>query len=146
MLYNDNKKITIYIVDDDEEDRVLAQESLHKIEKDINIVHVGEGDELINKILENGISSPTIVLLDIKMGRKDGTEILTEIRAHKDLNAIPIVMYTSSNSENEILKCYQLGANSYVVKPIGMAEMDKTMKLFTNYWFGAVKLPHKKEK
>jgi CheY-like chemotaxis protein len=81
------------------------------------------------------------MLLDLNMPRKDGREALKEIKADPDLRIIPVVVLTTSGEEEDILKSYNLGANSYVTKPVGFESLVKIVGTLGNYWFQVVTLP-----
>ena len=86
--------------------------------------------------------TPDIILLDLNMPRKDGREALREIKADPRLRAIPVIMLTTSNTETDILKSYDLGANSYITKPVTFAGLVDVVKTLEKYWFQIVKLPN----
>ena len=84
---------------------------------------------------------PGLILLDLNMPRKDGREALKEIKAHPDLRRIPIVVLTTSKAEEDILRTYDLGVNSYVTKPVTFQTLVDTVKVLGKYWFEIVELP-----
>jgi two-component system response regulator len=81
------------------------------------------------------------VLLDINMPRKNGCEVLEEIRCDQSLKLIPVVIFTSSESQDDIRRAYELGANCYVTKPVDLDEMDKVVKAINHFWISIAKLP-----
>jgi CheY-like chemotaxis protein len=76
------------------------------------------------------------------MPRKDGREALAEIRRHPELRRLPVVVFTTSRADTDIARVYELGANSFVTKPVAFDALVNTVKLLTNYWFGIVELPY----
>ena len=147
---NENKgtMITILIADDDPDDRELTRDALHecRLANDVHFVH--DGEELLDYLNRRGQhkkltgqSLPGLILLDLNMPRKDGREALKEIKANPDLRRIPIVVLTTSKAEEDILRTYDLGVNSYVTKPVTFDSLVETIKVLGKYWFEIVELP-----
>ena len=84
---------------------------------------------------------PDLVLLDLNLPKKDGREVLAEIKQDPDLKRIPVVVLTISNAEEDILKSYNLHANAYVTKPLNLEQFSKIVKAIEDFWFTVVKLP-----
>ena len=84
---------------------------------------------------------PALILLDLNMPRKDGREALKEIKSNPELRRIPIVVLTTSKAEEDILRTYDLGVNSYVTKPVTFESLVETIKVLGKYWFEIVELP-----
>ncbi|MBD2409537.1 response regulator [Nostoc calcicola FACHB-3891] len=105
------------------EDGVEAMAFLRKQEKYFNAVH------------------PDIVLLDLNLPKKDGREVLAEIKADENLKRIPVVVLTTSQAEEDIIKAYNLSANCYITKPVDFDQFVKIVKSIENFWFAIVKLP-----
>lgn len=134
-----NKKSFVLIAEDDPDDRYLLESAL----KDSNIF---EGF----KFIENGVlimehlntlklqkennPLPDLILLDLNMPKKDGREVLKEIKSDTILRQIPVVVFTTTKNENEISRCYEMGANSYIVKPVSYHELIKVLKAIWEYW------------
>ena|SRR3972149_11653686 len=140
--------IEILLADDDAEDRMLIIDALHESRLKNNIQCVENGEELIDYLHNNGKFSdktkhtlPGIILLDLNMPKKDGREALKEIKADKNLRSIPIIILTTSKAEEDILKTYNLGVNSYITKPVSFTAMVDVMKTLNKYWFEIVELP-----
>jgi CheY-like chemotaxis protein len=138
----------ILLVDDNPVDRVLAVTAFRKADVHNPIVELGDGDELMEYLTRCGRHAaraeshgPMVVLLDINMPRKNGLEVLAEIKAHPELKRIPVVMLTTSDAESDIAKAYALGANSFITKPLGFTEFLELVRRFAHYWLGAVALP-----
>ena len=142
------KLISILIADDDADDRQMTQEALHECRL-VNDVHfVEDGEQLLDHLFRRGAYAhlegtplPGLILLDLNMPRKDGREALKEIKVHPDLRRIPIVVLTTSKAEEDILRTYDLGVNSYVTKPVTFDSLVQTIKVLGQYWFEIVQLP-----
>jgi CheY-like chemotaxis protein len=142
------ERITILLADDDADDRQLTKEAFAECHL-VNQVHfVEDGEQLMDYLLRRGKYEsmkrdplPGLVLLDLNMPRKDGREALKEIKAHPDLRRIPIVVLTTSKAEEDILRTYDLGVNSYVTKPVTFQSLVDTIKVLGKYWFEIVELP-----
>ncbi len=143
-----NHTITIVMADDDCDDRMLTREALN----DSNLLNgfdeVEDGQELMDYLRRTGSYKnlagtplPGLILLDLNMPRKDGREALSEIRADPDLRKIPVVVLTTSKAEEDIARTYDLGVNSFIVKPVSFDALTKTMRAFTQYWAEVVELP-----
>ena len=140
--------ILILMADDDEDDVLLTEKALQK-GKLLNTLHsVRDGEELLDYLLRRGEYSdpstsprPGIILLDLNMPKKDGREALKEIKAHKDLQDIPIVVFTTSKAEEDIYRSYKLGVNSFITKPVTFDNLIEVMQTLGKYWFEIVSLP-----
>ena len=140
--------ITILVADDDEEDRALAQEALTRARLANNLRFVTDGEDLMNYLHRRGPYSapgaaprPGLVLLDIKMPKKDGFACLREIRADASLRQLPVVVLTTSSAEEDIYRSYDLGVNSFVSKPVTLQGLVDAMVALGRYWFEIVELP-----
>ena len=143
-----NKAIEILIADDDAEDRMLIVDALKESMLMNNIHEVEDGEELMDFLQHRGkfldkekFPTPGIILLDLNMPKKDGREALKEIKADEHLRCIPIIVLTTSKAEQDILKTYNLGVNSYITKPVSFAGLVDVMKTLNKYWFEIVELP-----
>jgi chemotaxis family two-component system response regulator Rcp1 len=138
--------ISILIVDDNEDDVEFTLAALKetKLANDISIV--SDGVEAMRFMLKESpyekVSEPSLVLLDLNMPRKDGREVLSEMKGNPSLRHIPVVILTTSQAEADIMRSYNLHANCYISKPIDLAELVKVVKAIDDFWFGVVKLPH----
>jgi CheY-like chemotaxis protein len=142
------KQITILLVDDDPDDRLLARDAIAKHELKHNVQFLENGEELLDYLKRRGKyedpkNSPTpgLILLDIRMPKMDGTEALKAIRNDQELRNIPVVMLSTSRAEEEIFKTYDLGANSFICKPVTFDGLVEIMGSLTDYWFETVQLP-----
>ena len=140
------KTITILLADDDADDRLLVREAFEENHL-LNIMDtVEDGEELMDylyrrgKFTENAVR-PSMILLDLNMPRKSGLEALREIRADADLKSIPVVVLTTSKAEEDIIRSYELGVNSFIVKPVTFESLVELVKTLGRYWFQIVELP-----
>jgi CheY-like chemotaxis protein len=131
---------TILIVEDNPQDVELTLEALSTHNLANNVIAVGDGVEAIEYLTYKGKfesrvkGNPSVILLDIKMPRMDGIEVLEYIRADEKLKMIPVVMLTSSREEPDLVKCYKLGVNAYVVKPVGFKDFLEAVKQIGIFW------------
>jgi|SRR5215472_877674 CheY-like chemotaxis protein len=147
-MKKEGKMISIVLADDDPDDRKLTQDAFseNRLANDFHAVE--DGEELMDYLLRRGKyesmqgdALPGLILLDLNMPRKDGREALKEIKAHPDLRRIPIVVLTTSKAEEDILRSYDLGVNSYVTKPVTFKSLVELIKVLGRYWFEVVELP-----
>lgn len=140
--------ITILLADDDPDDCLFAQEALaeNRLANDLHIV--GDGEELMDYLYHRGDYAdpeksprPGLILLDLNMPKKDGWEVLQEIKGNPNLRQIPVVILTTSKAETDIFQSYDLGANSYITKPVTFEGLVEVMKTLGQYWFEIVDLP-----
>jgi chemotaxis family two-component system response regulator Rcp1 len=140
------KSIDILLVDDNPDDVELTREALvaSKIHVDsLNVLQDGvEAMAYLTKEApyENA-RRPSVIFLDLNMPRKDGREVLAEIKAHHELRTIPVVILTTSDDEEDVLKSYQLHANCYVRKPVDLAGLIRVVNTVQDFWFTVVELP-----
>ncbi len=142
------KPIEILLVEDNPGDARLAKEAL-KDSKVLNeLYHVDDGVKAMQFLRKQGkyagVPRPDLVLLDLNLPKKDGREVLAEIKADDDLKRIPVVILTISLNEEDILKTYNLHANCYITKPVDLEQFIKVVKSIEEFWFTIVKLPPKK--
>ncbi len=141
--------ITIIMADDDPDDRELAREAFAECRLANQLQFVEDGEELIDYLTrQNKYANlpetplPALILLDLNMPRKDGREALKEIKSLPELRRIPIVVLTTSKAEEDILRTYDLGVNSYITKPVTFESLVETVKVLGKYWFEIVELPN----
>ena len=145
------KSIVILMADDDADDRLLAKDALNEC-KITNALHfVENGEELLDYLRQEGkyaslvdTPRPGLILLDLNMPRKDGREALQEIKADPKLRSIPVVVLTTSKADTDISRIYELGANSFITKPVSFDALIKVMSDLVHYWFELVELPPQK--
>lgn len=145
-----HKPITILMADDDQDDRLLARDALRESHLTNELRFVEDGEELLDYLKQTGkytdkksAPRPGIILLDLNMPRKDGREALKEIKADAELQDIPVVVFTTSQAEEDIYRSYKLGVNSFITKPVTFENLIKVMKTLGKYWFEVVELPSK---
>ncbi|MGO2563975.1 MAG: response regulator [Pseudoalteromonas nigrifaciens] len=143
------KPITILMADDDEDDRLLTQDALTE-SRVLNELHfVEDGVELLEYLERKGkfeqkdtSPRPGLILLDLNMPRMDGREALQAIKANPCLKGIPVVILTTSKQEEDMVKGYDLGAASYITKPVTFDGLVELMKVLGKYWVEFVELPN----
>lgn len=147
-MIDPGKPITILLADDDEEDRMLAREALSESRVVNDLRCVQDGEELLEYLFRTGRYSdpesapmPGLILLDLNMPKKDGREALREIKANPDLRRIPVIVLTTSKAEEDIYRTYDLGANSFITKPVAFNSLVAVMKEIGRYWIEIVELP-----
>lgn len=145
---NQSTSITILMADDDSEDRMLSEDALKEARLFNDLRFVEDGEELMDylkrrgKYAEEGAAPrPGMILLDLNMPRKDGREALAEIKHDEELRTIPIVILTTSDADEDILRSYNLGAASYITKPVTFEGLVRVMIALKLYWFDIVALP-----
>lgn len=135
----------ILLVEDDPADVELTQCTIKKSKVLIDLQVVRDGVEALAFLRREGqyaeAPSPDLILLDLNMPRMDGRTFLSEMRADDNLKAIPVVVLTTSQTDEDILKSYQLGANCFVTKPVGLAEFTRVVDAIEDFWFTIVRLP-----
>ena len=140
------KPIKILLVEDNLADTVLIQESLLESKLNLDIDAVVDGEkamEYLYERLENDNEKlPDLIILDLNMPRKDGREVLKEIKEHEELCLIPVVIMTTSENEEDVKFAYKNHANSYISKPVEMDEFTKIVSSINNFWLTIVKLPN----
>ena len=142
-----DKPVEILLVEDNEGDVGLIEEVFEEA-KIRNNLHIAEdGEEAILFLHGEGKFSgsprPDIILLDLNLPKKDGREVLREIKEDNDLKNIPVVVLTTSGAEKDILRSYDLHANAYVTKPLDFDQFIMVVKSIANFWLEIVKLPTK---
>lgn len=142
------KTNVILMADDDADDRLLVTDAFVQSDFSGELRFVEDGEQLMDYLLHRGnyeatgkAPRPRLILLDLNMPKKDGREVLREIKADPDLRRIPVVVLTTSQADTDIGGVYELGANSFVSKPVKFEALVKVMKAMDQYWFGIVELP-----
>lgn len=137
--------IEVLLVEDNPADVDLTEEALRstKVRNNLNVVR--DGEEALAYLRRQGryadATRPDLILLDLNMPRKDGREVLAEIRDDADLKLIPVVVLTTSESEKDVLMSYELGANCFITKPVDLHQFINVVMSVENFWFSVVKLP-----
>lgn len=142
------RNIVILMAEDDPDDRLLAAEAFEEARLRNDLRFVEDGEQLLAYLRREGAyqdpeSSPRpgLILLDLNMPRKDGREALEEIKSDPSLRRIPVVVLTTSRSEADLLRSYDLGANSYITKPVTFARLVDIVRDLGRYWIEIVELP-----
>lgn len=140
------EEIFILIAEDDADDRFLLQtafeengfrDRLHFVENGVEVF-----DFLNNTLKEESAASlPRFILLDLNMPKKDGREVLKELKQNPILKKIPVIVFSTTNNEHEMRRCYELGANSYITKPNSFESLVKTVAALRTYWIETTSMP-----
>lgn len=135
------QEVEILLVEDNAADAELTIRALNNVKVTNNILHLKDGAEALEYLFGNGAyvdrditKQPKVILLDIKMPKVDGIEVLRQLKTNEQTKLIPVVIMTSSSEEQDIISSYQLGVNSYVVKPVGFEDFAKAVSELGLYW------------
>ena len=145
-MITQNKPIEILMVEDSPSDSLVAREAL-AYAKVMNTLHtVDNGDDAMAFLRQQGkfagVPQPDMILLDLKLPGKSGQEVLVEIKSDENFKHIPVVILTTSKSEQDVLKAYSHYANCYITKPVNFENFSEVVRSIENYWFTVVTLPH----
>lgn len=144
-VLDNTRTIEVLLVDDDPEDVDLTVEVLRMDRMKLNISVVHDGIEALRFLRKEEpfqqAKTPNLILLDLNMPRMDGRETLEEIKCDEVLKMIPVVILTTSSSDEDIIKTYMTGASCYITKPVGLQEFNKVVKAIEDFWFTIVKFP-----
>jgi len=139
------REIEILLVEDNPGDARLTTEALKEARVRNKLTHIADGFEALAFLRQQGkyagVQRPDLILLDLNLPRKDGREVLAEIKADDRLKRIPVVILTTSQAEEDILKAYNLNANCYVSKPVDLDQFIKVVRTINDFWLTIVKLP-----
>ena len=140
-----SRPIDILMVEDSIDDIEITIEALKTTKINNNLVSVRDGIEAMALLRREGEFAdavrPDLILLDLNMPRMDGRQVLEQIKSDPDLQKIPVVVLTTSEAEEDVLKAYELHANCYITKPVGIAQFVKVVKSIEDFWFSVVRLP-----
>ena len=146
------KSIVILLADDSEDDRMMTREALRESFVINELREVEDGEELMQYLQRRGQYSdpqtsprPNLILLDLNMPRKSGIEALQEMKSDCSLRRIPVVVLTTSQDEEDIIRSYDLGVNSFITKPVTFAGLIEIMKTVGKYWIEIVAIPQNDE-
>jgi len=144
-MVDDNRPVEILLVEDNPGDERLTREALREGKVYSNLHWVKDGVEAMAFLRQQGkygsAPRPDIVLLDLNLPRKDGREVLEEIKTDEDLKRIPVVVLTTSKAEEDVLRTYNLHANCYVTKPVDLEKFIVVVKSIDVFWLTIVTLP-----
>jgi CheY-like chemotaxis protein len=142
------KSLTVLVADDDDDDRGYIRKAWEKSRVSNDLRFVEDGEELTEYLNRTGRYSdpassprPAVILLDLNMPKKDGREALREIKADPKLRQIPIIVLTTSQADEDILRSSDLGANSYITKPVTFGALVDVLQVLGKYWIEIVDLP-----
>ncbi|GAA0533017.1 response regulator [Chitinophaga japonensis] len=142
-------KFSILIAEDDADDRELLKAAFDEHDFDHNVKFVENGEELICYLKRKGAYAdelqhplPQIILMDLNMPKKDGREALKEIKTDHYLKSIPVIILTTSTEEKDVLNSYELGVNSFIIKPVTFRQLVTFTQTLWRYWFEFVALPN----
>ena len=140
------ERIDILLVEDNEGDARLAKEAMRDSKISNTLHHVVDGEEALAFLRQeekySDVPRPDLILLDLNLPKKDGREVLAEIKVDEEFKRIPVVILTVSNAEEDILKTYNLHANCYITKPIDLEQFIKVVRSVEDFWLTIVKLPN----
>jgi CheY-like chemotaxis protein len=144
--------ITILMADDDPDDRLLTADALKEARLINDIRFVVNGEEVLEYLRHEGkfasvtdYPRPGLILLDLNMPRKDGRAVLQELKKDPELRSIPVVVLTTSKDDEDVYRSYDLGVNSYIVKPVTFEALVDILQTLEKYWFEIVELPPPRE-
>ena len=142
---NATAPVQILLVEDNPGDARLARQGLRQCKIPNDLHTVDDGVKAMAFLYRQGeyatVPRPQLILLDLNLPRKDGREVLREIKEDADLKAIPVIILTTSRAEEDINKTYSLHANCYVTKPLDLPQFLDAVKSIEDFWFSTVKLP-----
>lgn len=140
-----SKRTTLLLVEDDPADVRLIQEAIKESDIHSLLYVVEDGLEAIDFLFRKGkfaqAPRPDLILLDLNLPKKNGHEVLAEIKTHDPIKRIPVIIFTTSEAERDILKSYDLHANCYMTKSLDLSLFIRSIKMFVEYWMTEVKLP-----
>lgn len=147
MAVNRPNPVEVLLVEDNPGDIRLTMEALREGKMSNHLSIVSDGEEALNFLHQTGVYEqaprPDIILLDLNLPKRDGRSVLAEIKDDPNLRAIPVVVLTTSKSEEDILRSYNLHANCYLTKPVDLDQFFGMIQSFNDFWFSVVKLPPK---
>lgn len=142
----------ILIVEDSPEDFHVTERAFQKAKLKNTLMHCDNGDDAIDYVFQRGAYAdpasaprPNVILLDLNLPGTDGREVLRKIKSHPTYKKIPIIILTTSNDEKDIKACYELGANSYVQKPVNLSSFLEAIQRLHDYWLSVSILPSDEE-
>jgi len=144
------EEVFILIAEDDADDRFLLKaafeengfkDKLHFVENGVEVLDYLNNINQNNKGQDGEMKMPRFILLDLNMPKKDGREVLIELKQNAVLKNIPVIIFSTTNNELEMRRCYELGANSYITKPNSFESLIKTVAAFRSYWIQTTSIP-----
>ena len=142
------KKQPLLVVEDSDEDFAALTRAIAKAEISLPVYRCEDGEEALDFLYREGdyqdkalSPRPCLIVLDLNLPGTDGREVLTQLKQSKDLQTIPIVVFTTSSNPKDVDACYRYGVSGYIVKPMDVKRFNQSIKTFLKYWFEAVELP-----
>ncbi len=141
------QKYCVLVADDDTDDQFMLKEAFASLHFDKEIRTVENGEELLDYLNKRGkynevaLPYPKLILLDLNMPKIDGRQCLRLLKESSDFCKIPIIIFSTSNNPEDISQSYELGANSYIIKPYSYNELVEIIDIIKKYWFSVVKIP-----
>ena len=139
------KAIEILLVEDSPTDALLTKRALAEARLINRLHHVEDGAQALAFLRRKppfaGVPRPDLILLDLNLPKKDGREVLEEIKTDEELKIIPVVVLTTSRAEQDVLRSYRLHANCYITKPVDFDSFTDAISALENFWFAVVTLP-----
>jgi two-component system response regulator len=136
------KAVEILLVEDNPDDAELTIRALRKSHLANHLLHLSDGQEALDFLYDKTNEIPRLVLLDLKMPKVDGLDVLRKIKSDENLKLIPVVMLTSSKQESDIIASYKLGVNAYIVKPVDFDQFIKAVTELGLFWLVLNQPPH----
>lgn len=136
-----HSRTILILADDDPDDRLLTREAFEEAGYEGAFQFVEDGQQLLDFLDRSRQSLPCVILLDLNMPRMSGYEALTELKADQELRRIPIIVLSTSSADEDILRSYDLGVNSFITKPGSFQDLTEVAKRVIHYWLETVKLP-----
>ncbi|MFO1519792.1 MAG: response regulator [bacterium] len=143
-----HRRLRLLLVEDDEDDSLLLRDAMEESGLPFEFARLKDGEGLVDFLLRQGTFIerkdaffPDLILLDLNLPRKDGREVLREIRNHPRLSSLPVIILTTSQNDDDVLQCYQRGANAFLRKPTRFDEIVEMIKSLHDFWFEKAELP-----
>jgi two-component system response regulator len=145
LVKNNTAKPRILLVEDNPGDVRLTKEALKESQLEILLDVVSDGEEALDFLMKQNKHTqairPDIILLDLNLPKKNGIEVLKELKVHESLKKIPVIVLTTSDAHHDITKAYSSYANCYILKPVDFDDFAKVIQLVESFWLNTVKLP-----
>lgn len=147
MNRSERRPIVILHAEDDPDDRMLTKEAMEEIRARSDLRFVSDGEDLMDYLKQEGdydprsAPPPDLILLDLSMPKKDGYEVLQELKENPSFRHIPVVVLTTSEAEDDVRRVYNLGVSSFITKPVTFDGLVEVMRAVMTYWFDIVRLP-----
>ena len=148
MVERNTKRAVVLLAEDDPGDQELTRRALQEDVLRTTLYVVSDGEETMDFLLRRGdydnpaaAPRPDLLLLDLNMPKLDGRQVLQQIRKDEGLRSLPVVVLTTSKQEEDVIRSYELGCNSFITKPVGVEAFMRTVRELGSYWFELVTLP-----